>query len=492
MISPPGQPPSAAPDRTRYHPHRTSSLSYQNSGSRDLRDRSHSRNPRNLVVVIPPPDLPLNQGQLGNVLSMGPRHRLSQGILMPLFPSVGNYDTRHPTSCYNDLQMFGQLNAIAREYNFPSTIGLCLYLHISENGTTMTPRISDDSWQYLFGHLFDGRPPFGGQQLPIGGSIEFDIDLNKARWYDAWASGALRDPEPVFSSAVTPRTSVEAHWRGDSQTINADEQPVEVRWNVSGSQTLVTSSRPETFRNLPKKLSLVDRLESHGVHVPPKSQDHPDFPPTHGTYTSSPILRVQSANPKAAESNLERRVKSWRATTELHPVSMVESYQPVPEVGVSASTTPMDEYALMPNFKPALDIGDFLWSVTSVGPPSPTSETPIASTRPPSVHIDRRENGTVPLTPTTMTSWGPTDDEWHSVVSTVTRLPTPDMGERVIEDVMAPRRRAVWGKSFGWRSAMTWKQVYPYSFIQTKPVIQVQLKDSSGVVPEYPSLVICK
>lgn len=77
---------------------RTSILSYQNSGYRDPNDRSYSRSPRNLVVVIPPPDLPLNQGQLGNVLSTGPRHRLSQGILMPLFSSVSICFAPRPSS----------------------------------------------------------------------------------------------------------------------------------------------------------------------------------------------------------------------------------------------------------------------------------------------------------------------------------------------------------------------------------------------------------
>ncbi|KAF8558750.1 hypothetical protein OG21DRAFT_1481073 [Imleria badia] len=457
----------AAPGRTRFQPRRTSTLSYQNSGRRDLHDRSYSRSPRNLVVVIPPPDLPLNQEQLGNVLAMGPRHRLSQGILMPLFPS-----------------MFGQLNAIAREYNFPSTVGLCLYLHINENGLMMTPRISDDSWQYLFGHLFDGRPPSEGQQLPIGGSIEFDIDLNKARWFDAWVSGTLRESEQVFPPVVTSQASLEAQWWGESQTIKLEEQPGEDQWNASG----FTNSRPETLRNLPKKLSLLDRLELHGVHLPSKSQDHPDSPPTHGTYASSPIL--QSAIPLVAESDLKRRVNSWKAITALHPVSMAETYQPAPDVGVSIGVTTMDEYALEGNFRKAVSVDDFLWSVSSAGPRSPATESPITASRPSSVHLDRRAKGTVSLIPTTMTSWGPTDDEYHTLVSSATRLPSPDMGERMIEDVMAPRPRAVWGNSFGWRSAMTWKLVYPYSFVQTKPAIRAQLQDSNGLVPQYPNLVI--
>lgn len=490
MTSPPGHYLGTTPERTRLQPRRTSALSYQNSPARDFRDRSHSRNPRNLVVVIPPPDLPFHQGQLGNVLSIGPRHRLSQGSLMPLFPSVG-IRVLVSDALTHSPQMFGQLNAIAREYNFPSTVGLCLYLHINENGITMTPRISDDSWQYLFGHLFEARPPSGGQQLPIGGSIEFDIDLNKARWFDAWVSGTLRDSDPS-SPVATFQTSWGAHWRGETQTVNVDEQPAEDRWDASGSHTLVTNSRPGTLRHLPKKLSLVDRLESH-LHVPPRLHNHPghpDSPQTQGTDALSPV--PQSATPQVVKGDLERRVNSWRATTELYPVSMTETYQPAPDVGVSVDVTAMDEYALGHNFRQAVNIDEYLWSITSAGPRSPAMKSPIASSRPSSVHLDRRANGTAPLTPTTLTSWGPTDGEWYSIISSTSRLPSPDMGERMIEDIMAPKLRAVWGNSFGWRSAMTWKKVYPYSAAQTKSMVQVQLQDSNGLVFQYPNLVICK
>jgi hypothetical protein len=37
---------------------------------------------------LPPPSLPHDHGHLGHTLSTGPRHRLSQGLLMPLFPTV--------------------------------------------------------------------------------------------------------------------------------------------------------------------------------------------------------------------------------------------------------------------------------------------------------------------------------------------------------------------------------------------------------------------
>lgn len=79
---------STLPERSKIQYRKTSTLPFQNSGLRDNRDRIISRGSRNLIVVLPPSDFPLDHGQLDNVLSMGPRHRLPQGILMPLYPTV--------------------------------------------------------------------------------------------------------------------------------------------------------------------------------------------------------------------------------------------------------------------------------------------------------------------------------------------------------------------------------------------------------------------
>lgn len=67
---------------------RVSTLAYHNSSPRESRDRALQRSSR-LIVVIPPLSFSQDHGQLGHTLSSGPRHRLSQGILMPLFPTVG-------------------------------------------------------------------------------------------------------------------------------------------------------------------------------------------------------------------------------------------------------------------------------------------------------------------------------------------------------------------------------------------------------------------
>jgi hypothetical protein len=61
---------------------------YHNSGLRESRERTVQRSSRSFVVVLPPPSLPQDHGHLGHTLSSGPRHRLSQGLLMPLFPTV--------------------------------------------------------------------------------------------------------------------------------------------------------------------------------------------------------------------------------------------------------------------------------------------------------------------------------------------------------------------------------------------------------------------
>ncbi|KIK98045.1 hypothetical protein PAXRUDRAFT_31440 [Paxillus rubicundulus Ve08.2h10] len=459
----------ATPDRLRLHPRRTT-VPYQNSSARDLHDRNHARGPRHLVVVIPPHNFPLDRGQLGNVLSMGPRHRLSQGILIPLFAS-----------------MYGQLNAIAREYNFPSTVGICLYLHICENGITMTPRISDDSWQYLFSHLFEGRSPTGAQQLPIGGSIEFDIDLNRARWFDAWVSGTLRNPDPMVPPAVPSHSSSVHHWRGDSPTTNGDEeQPNYERRNASGSQTLARNSRSATLRHLPKKLSLVDRLEAQAMQSAPERRVlHDSFP------MMQPLSPIpQSAVSRTATNELERRVNPWRTTTELNPVSLAAAYQPTPDASVPATAATIDEYALGHNLREGVNLAEYRWSVTSAGPVSPVSESPVSSHHLPLVHLDRRANGSVRITSGTETSCSPADGDRYSDESGIPPLPAPDPGQRTVEDTKAPRNYAVWGSSFGWHSAVTWRNVYPYSVGQEKSAIPIQLQSSGALLPHCSNFVV--
>lgn len=67
---------------------RVSTLAYHSSPLRDPRERPNGRQSRWLIVVIPPISLVQDHGPLGPTLTSGPSQRLSQGILMPLQPTV--------------------------------------------------------------------------------------------------------------------------------------------------------------------------------------------------------------------------------------------------------------------------------------------------------------------------------------------------------------------------------------------------------------------
>jgi len=71
--------PTRMPSRTT-----TSVLGYNQSG----RERSRRRASRWLVLVLPPSFIAESQGALGHTLSSGPSSRLSQGLLLPLYPTV--------------------------------------------------------------------------------------------------------------------------------------------------------------------------------------------------------------------------------------------------------------------------------------------------------------------------------------------------------------------------------------------------------------------
>ncbi|KAG2141733.1 uncharacterized protein EDB93DRAFT_621944 [Suillus bovinus] len=444
------------PERSKFQSRRTSTLPYQNSGVRDNRDRTPSRASKYLIVVLPPPDFPVDHGQLGN---LGPRHRLSQGILMPLLPT-----------------MYGQLAAIAREFNFPSTVGLCLYHHITENGITMTPRISDDAWQYLWAHLIESRN--GLQHLPIGGRVEFDIDLNKARWFDAWIAGTLRDDTivPVAQS----HTSI-LHLHGDSKTAIAEEHiENEDRWE---NQTIQSNSRPTTIRHAPKKLSLVDRLDSTALQDSYKASQANSPPLNHLAHKLSPI--PQSAAPQTLKAELHRRVNSWRVSASLDPASMTESYQPVPDATFgTAAIEATDKYPLEVEggVQEPLNLADFAWSATSAGPLSPPLDSPSSSFRLPSVHLDRRMQESVVLTPITATSWGPLDDDWLSDVSSINRLPSPDIGRRMLESApLTPATATSWGPADDWRSNVSSIDRLPSPDIAHRMLEDVLASPASGV-----------
>ena len=62
----------------------TSVLGYNQSN----RERSRQRASRWLVLVLPPSFVTQSQGAFGHTLSSGQSSRLSQGLLLPLYPTV--------------------------------------------------------------------------------------------------------------------------------------------------------------------------------------------------------------------------------------------------------------------------------------------------------------------------------------------------------------------------------------------------------------------
>ncbi|KAI0254668.1 hypothetical protein BJV78DRAFT_1359146 [Lactifluus subvellereus] len=395
---------------------RVSTLAYHSSPLRDPRERASIRHPRWLVVVMPPASLVQEHGPFGHTLAFGPSQRLSQGILMPLLPT-----------------MYGQLTAIAREFNFPSSVGLCLYLQVVEQGFTMTPRISDEIWPALWSQFFEARSPTSVQLTPICGRIEFDIDRRKARWLDSWLNSDRRHAVDVPVS-VPPSLS---HGRGDSKNSFLDERGDE------RSDVMLGGVRS---RHIPKKLSLLDKLETLSVT---SSVANPvagsgainDLPTSLATV-------LQDNQPKNAKNALEKRVESWRASSSVAPTPMAATGQnSLDPVNIPNSIELNDtELSADPDDVGGLDLDNFAWSVSSMGPPDHDSLTsPVSSFHVPSVHLDRRLEGSILLSPSTATSWGPETLD-YSPMSSPFRFPSPDIGQRVIEDCPpTPSTATSWG-----------------------------------------------
>lgn len=325
--------------------------------------------------------------------------------------------------------MYGQLTAIAREYNFPSVAGLCLYLQVSEGGITITPRISDESWPLLWGPLLDGSTPPRPHGLPIGGRIEFDIDVSKGRWYTSWLSSTHRDTVPAT-----------LHWRGDSRTSYTDD-------NVANEEqeTFPPGQRTQNpsmaNRHIPRKFSLAGRYELPSQHGPskPASQAALSLPMDESQTIQVLPPVVQVDEPKTAKQILENRVNSWRASAaSLGPIAFT-AVAPVPSVDA-----PLDSASA----ESELNLKDFSWSVSSAGPPSDGPDSPSSVERLPSVHLDRRIEEDVCLTPSACTSPGPFDCDIHSPTVTASYLPSPDLGHRIIEDSPpTPLTATSWGPS---------------------------------------------
>src|SRR6266478_1410825 len=331
--------------------------------------------------------------------------------------------------------MYGQLTAIAREFNFPSPVGICLYLHVTEQGISMAPRISDDIWPALWGHLFESQSPVPSFQMPICGRIEFDIDRRKALWLNSWLTSDRRHAVDVPVS-VPPSLS---HRRDDSKTSFFDERGDERSEDLS---TFHTNPRTRG-RHIPKKLSLVDRLEPL-----PLTSSMANAITGNGTAhaLSNSLATVLGGEPKPAKIALEKRVESWRAGSSVAPSPMVQTSQSPLDTENIPNNLQLTDFDILADTEDEINLNDFAWSATSLGPPDYDSlPSAVSESHVLSVHLDHRLEGSVLLTPSTATSWGPESLD-SSPMSILFRLPSPDIAQRVIEDCPpTPSTATSWG-----------------------------------------------
>ncbi|KAF8743223.1 hypothetical protein RHS02_02970, partial [Rhizoctonia solani] len=366
------------------------------SGSREFRGASRPQT-RWLVVLLPPDNLIKE-------LSVGHRSpgKLSSGLLVPLFPTL-----------------FAQLTAIAKEFSLPSTTGLCLYLHLPD--APETPRITDDVWPLLWArhlHTDDASLPLG---LPVAGRVQFDIDIPSARWYPMWFTHVSRKelvPDLARTIPASPRSP--------------------------RSPRGVTSTPTDAARvqKVPRPLALVPRQES----APQVQIDSGPSP----VPSPSKVEAVPVANKETVE-----KVRRWSALVTPEPAALQQN-PPTEE----PASLPNEDSNVLPTgsivveeaetvLEP-LNLEDFQWSITSAGPPSPVSScATTASSRVPSIHLLERVEGSVILTPTTATSWGPrydSDAEIELEPGVEWNVRSPDLGERAEGSVLlTPSTATSWG-----------------------------------------------
>ena len=210
----------------------------------------------------------------------------------------------------------------------------------------------------------------------------------------------------------------------------------------------------------PKRLSLVQRLDltdsSPPVSLPiavPGSVTAPTRMPEHHPATplvNNPVLPpiTQEESPLSYKEEIDSRVKSWRASTTSKKTLLASTGQISLDPANMPNTLPLDDPVHEPDsVRSEANPENYSWSVTSAGPPSiPGSPSSTASYRLPSVHLDRRMIGSVPLTPETCTSWGPEDYDPLSPIPSEFRLPSPDIGQRNLEYCpMTPTTATSWG-----------------------------------------------
>lgn len=314
----------------------------------------------------------------------------------------------------------------------PSTVGLCLYLQTVNVGSLITPRISDESWPLLWNHLSEVDSSRLSAGPPIAGRIEFDIDQRKARWLDAWL-GINRKVSVDLNHGLRPSW----HGREDSKTLDFAIPPIEPEHESLLEDSIWASQRNELQpRGHLRRLSLLRGSESSQVS-------------SHAMAPVKGLPTIVSPTPQAdpapeLKQELAARVQTWReeslVTSHETPQKSDGGAVSAPHLITSSHATVVDHSSQVhgdPETSPAgLDLDDFQWSISSFGPGSIISSSSISPyTLLDGQRVDRYA-GSVCLTPTTATSFGPDySDVADYEAFTDLRPASPDIASRVIEDV---------------------------------------------------------
>ncbi|KNE90256.1 hypothetical protein PSTG_16297 [Puccinia striiformis f. sp. tritici PST-78] len=266
------------------------------SAHRSLAHPAHGTPPKRVttrwtVIIIPPallPHSPPPPHVSGFAHGYGASGRYSAGLLLPL----------HPTLTL-------QLASIAREFSLPSTGGLSLHLTISsvDQPTIPGPRVTDESWNVLFGWAFEDNPPaYAGLQaatgLPIAGRLEFDIDMKKARWFDAWA--AASQPSNRLSSQI--QHSVKLTSTNFTPVARGPEQIVPSS-SVSGVRTLITSTRRHSSKSSATDESLRDNARQLPIALSENVEGAPRSPASIKSSQASPTRYLSGMQDSRAPSS---------------------------------------------------------------------------------------------------------------------------------------------------------------------------------------------
>jgi hypothetical protein len=290
--------------------------------------------------------------------------------------------------------MYAQLMGIAREFNFPSTHGLCLYMHVADGGSFFLPRISAESWSILWSNLSEGSVPMPHTSPPISCRVEFDIDPTQALWYDSWVSASQK--ESVFLPAV-PSSH---HRRVGITTATGNDMK-------SGSSQQSTPILP---RHVPKKLSLINTATTHTM--PGQSELRVD--------TDSHSVSQLAHSALGSTDKLRTWEKSWPASASSRD-PMIVIGQSSPHLENTQHLTNSTDESVQSQPKPNQD-----YDALSILSANPSSElnSPVSWTPATSVHLDSR-------TSSQCMSSSPQDHDSPPSIPSITCSPSPDTTIRV-------------------------------------------------------------